>query len=262
MTKSLQSSVAMNNGVHIPIFGLGTWDMYKKTLEQAIEWALAIGYRHFDTATYYHNEQELGTTLKNSGLARNEYFITTKVYPADFGYEKTKNALKTSLEKLQTEFVDQYLIHWPKDKQSTNESWKALVEMYQQQLCRSIGVSNYSIKQLEDLKGISDIIPATNQIELHPFVYKQDILDYCKSEGIIMVSYSPLVEGKRLKDPRLQPIAAKYNKTPAQILLRWGLEQDTVVIPKSSNKNRLQENISIFDFKLTPEDMQILNSFN
>jgi diketogulonate reductase-like aldo/keto reductase len=252
----------MNNGILIPYLGLGTWDMKGKHLEQAVQWAIDVGYRHFDTATYYNNEKELGKALAKSGLNRSDVFVTTKVWPKDFGYNQTKKAFQASLINLGMDYVDQYLIHWPKDTTRTHETWKALVDLYNEEKCLTIGVSNYSIQQLEELKVLSGIIPATNQIEFSPFHYDPEILKYSRKQGIIVVAYSPLTVGKHLNNPIIVKISEKYDKTPAQLLLRWGLQHNAVVIPKSANKNRINENASIFDFTIDSADMESLNNIN
>ena len=250
----------MNNNKNIPVLGLGTWNLHSKALENAVLWAFTAGYRHFDTAAMYRNEVDLGKVLQDSKRKRQEYFITTKVWPSDFGYLKTKRAFETSLKNLNLEYVDLYLIHWPSNKESTHETWKALVDLYHDNKCQSIGVSNFSITELEELKDIADIIPMVNQIESHPFNYNPELLNYCQNEGIIVVSYSPLTKGNHLNHQKIKFIAQKYTKTPAQILLRWGLQHGTVVIPKSSNKGRIEENATIFDFEIAEDDMQLLDT--
>lgn len=257
---TLESMTILNNGVKMPTLGLGTWSMHGKEMREAINWALEFGYRHFDTAKYYKNEEDLGKALKNSKHPRKELFITSKVWPSDFGYEKSKKSFQDSLDALELEYIDQYLIHWPSEKKKTHETWKALIDLYNENKCQTIGVSNFSISEIEDLKNISDVIPATNQIEFHPFKYNQDLLDYCKSENIAIVSYSPLMQGRKMTNPVINKIALKYEKTYAQVLLRWGLQHGTIIIPKSSNKKRLKENTLIYDFELTMDEMELLNS--
>jgi diketogulonate reductase-like aldo/keto reductase len=259
---SLESKTILNNDISMPTLGLGTWNMHGKTMIQAINWALELGYRHFDTARYYKNEKELGEALNNSKYPRKNLFITSKVWPNDFGFNKSKKSFQASLDALGLDYIDQYLIHWPREKKKTHETWKALIEVYKQDKCKTIGVSNYSISDLEELKNISDIIPASNQIEFHPFKFDQEILDYCKSENIAVVSYSPLTQGRKMNNSVINKIALKYNKTYAQVLLRWGLQHGTVIIPKSSNKERLKENTLIYDFELSIDEMNELNSLN
>lgn len=260
MDLSITSSIKLNSGYNMPLFGLGTWDLRGQKLKQAVEWSFDIGYRHFDTATYYQNEKELGEVLSQSNIPREEQFIVSKLWPRDFGYKRSKQAIDKSLEQLQIKYLDLYLIHWPSDKKRTDASWKGLLDLYAEGLSKSIGVSNYSIDALEHLKSLGATIPAVNQVQFHPFNFDEELLDYCKSENIALVAYSPLVEAKRMKDERLIEISNIYNKSVAQILLRWGLQNGVTVIPKSSNKDRLRENASIFDFEINNQDMEILNS--
>lgn len=246
----------------MPYLGLGTWSMHNKSLKDAVNWALEIGYRHFDTARYYKNEKELGEALKNSQCSRNDIFVTSKIWPNDFGRNKTEKAFESTLKALNLEYLDQYLIHWPKDKTKTQETWKVLENIYSKGVCKTIGVSNFSINDLENLKEVSEIDPATNQIEFHPYIFDFEILDYCRQEKIGVVSYSPLTQGRRMKNPIFEKIAISHNKTVAQVLLRWGLQHNTIVIPKSANKERLKENASIYDFELLKDEMEELNSLS
>jgi diketogulonate reductase-like aldo/keto reductase len=259
---TIDSAIILNNSVKMPILGLGTWSMHSKTLKQAVEWSLEIGYRHFDTARYYKNEKELGEILNNSKYPREDLFITSKVWPKDFGLEKTEKAFEASLKALSMDYLDQYLIHWPKDITKTHETWKTLEKIHSEGKCKSIGVSNFSIADLENLKSVSEIVPATNQIEFHPYKFDLEILDYCRKEKIGVVSYSPLTQGRRMKNPIFDKIAIKHNKTVAQVLLRWGLQHNTIIIPKSANKERLKENALIYDFELSKNDMEELNSLS
>ena len=260
MGLSITSCIKLNTGYNMPMLGLGTWDLRGQQLKQAVEWSFEIGYRHFDTATYYENEKELGEILSQSNFTREEQFIVSKLWPRDFGYDNSKQAIAKSLEQLQIKYLDLYLIHWPSDKKRTNESWQGLLDLYEEGLSRSIGVSNYSIDALEHLKSLGDVVPAVNQVEFHPFAFNRELLNYCKSENIALVAYSPLVEAKRMKDKRLIEISDRYNKSVAQVLLRWGLQNGVAVIPKSSNKDRLRENASIYDFEISNQDMEFLNS--
>ncbi|OLS25730.1 MAG: Glyoxal reductase [Candidatus Heimdallarchaeota archaeon LC_3] len=258
----IKPSIKLNNNINMPILGLGTWSMNNKKLIQAVNWALEAGYRHFDSARYYKNEKALGKVIRNSSYSREELFVTTKVWPQDFGYNETLKAFDASFDDLNIEYVNQYLIHWPSDDSRTHESWKALSDIYKEGKVKTIGVSNFSITDLERLKEISDIIPATNQIKFHPFCFDPEILEYCKRENIAIVSYSPLSEGRKLKNPKLIEIATQYDKTPAQIMLRWGIQHNTITIPKSSNKDRIIENASIFDFEISNTHMDELNSLS
>ena len=257
---SIESCAILNNGVAMPVLGLGTWNLKGQELLKTINESIEIGYRHFDTATYYRNEEDLGKALKLTEIPREQIFVTTKVWPSDFGYQETIKAFETNLKKLDLDYVDQYLIHWPSDTTRTHATWKALLKLYEQGKCRSIGVSNFSIQELEALKELGDVVPATNQVQFNPFSFKGKLLDYCNKEGIKLVAYSPLNEGRRLNDKTIISIAKKYNKTVAQVLLRWNLEHGLITIPKTAKKERLLENSQIFDWELSKEDVNALNT--
>ncbi len=259
MDKNL--GIKLSNGKSIPIIGIGTWDMYKNDLLQALEWAFDAGYRHIDTATYYKNEKEVGKAVKSYNLDRSEFFITSKIWPNDFGYESTFKAFDYSFKQLNMEYIDLYLIHWPSSKKKNNDTWRALLEIMDGDRLHSIGVSNYSETQIEELKNHGDTMPVNNQVEFHPFNFDAELLDYSKSEGISLTAYSPLVEGKKLDNKKLMAIANNYNKTTAQILIRWGIQKGVIEIPKSSNKERIYENIAIFDFAIDDHDMAELDNF-
>lgn len=262
MSHNINSTIELNNGIKIPIFGLGTYLAEQgKQAEDAIQVALEAGYRHFDTAAFYFNEESIGKALRESSFDRSELFVTTKVWNSDHGYENTITAFNKSLKKLDVEYIDLYLIHWPV-KRLRKETWRALEEIYKEGLCQAIGVSNYTIRHLEELLSECEIEPAVNQVEYHPFLYQKELRDYCRSKDIALESYSPLTKGQRIHDESLAKIANEYNRTPAQILIRWNLEQNIIVIPKSSNKNRIIENSKVFDFSIKPVDMERINSLN
>ncbi|MEJ5314924.1 MULTISPECIES: aldo/keto reductase [Anaerolinea] len=259
---NLQSTIRMNNGVEIPRFGLGTFQSKKgEETYNAVRWALEIGYRHIDTAAVYGNEEDVGRAIADSGIPREDIFIVTKVWNDDQGYENTFRALEASLRRLKTDYVDLYLVHWPV-KGLRHETWKAMVEIYKQGKARSVGVSNYTIRHLEELLPNTELVPAANQIEFSPFLYRKALLDYCVAHGIVVEAYSPLARARKLEDPRLVAMAQKYGKTPAQIALRWAIQHDLVVIPKSVRRERILENASIFDFELSPEDMAEMDTWN
>lgn len=260
MQYSIDSKIKLNNGIEMPIFGLGTFESgLRSKMESAVALALRAGYRLVDTAEMYHNEDKIGRALKNSVIPREEIFITTKVWPSHQGYDRTMRAFEESLEKLDTDYVDLYLIHWPVDDLST---WKALVDLFKNGKAKSIGVSNYSIKQMKQIMAISDVIPAVNQIEFSPFNYRREILDFCQENKIQLEAYSPLTRGKKFKHPVIKELARKYDRTPAQILLRWVLQHNIIVIPKSSHEKRIQENAAIFDFEISIEDMKKLDALD
>ena len=262
MKRDINYKIKMNNGVEIPQFGLGVY-LTKSGTEcvNAVMWALEAGYRHIDTAKAYHNEKEVGEAVRDSGIKREEIFITTKLWNNDHGYETTLKAFDTSLKTLNTKYIDLYLIHWPvKDKRK--DSWKALEKIYESGYCRSIGVSNYMINHLEELFSYANVIPVINQVEFSPYNYQKDLLDVCNKNKIILEAYSPLTRMEKLTDTKLVPIAEKHNKTTAQVLIRWAIEHDLVVIPKSARKKRIIENAAIFDFSLDKSDMKILDDLD
>ena len=259
MELSINSTIKLNNDVKIPVLGLGTWQIKGKDVINAVLWALEAGYRHIDTAKLYGNEKEIGIAIKESDIPRKELFITTKLWDSDQGFDKAYAAFNNSLRKLDLSFVDLYLIHWP--RKLRNETWKALEKIYDEGKARAIGVSNFAIHHLEELLINTEIVPAVNQVEFSPFLYQKDLLEYCKEHEIQLEAYSPLTKGRKITDSRLADVSAKYSKTPAQILIRWVLQHEVIVIPKSSNKARIVENANVFDFSISEENMEFLNSF-
>jgi len=259
---SIETKVELNNGVEMPLFGLGTYQARPgKQTKDAVLYALEIGYRLIDTAAMYENEEAVGEAIKESGIPREEIFLTTKLWNADHGYEKALAAFEESLKRLGLSYIDLYLIHFPVEN-LRNESWRALEKLLEQGKSRAIGVSNYMIWHLEELFKSSSTIPAINQVEFNPYLYQKELLDFCKSHSIMFEAYSPLTKGHKLDDPKLGEVASKYSKSPAQILIRWALQKGTIVIPKSSNKERILENATVFDFEITTEDMNHLDSFH
>ncbi|MBS4177741.1 aldo/keto reductase [Lederbergia citrea] len=257
----INDHTVLNNGVHMPWLGLGVFQVEDgKEVITSVHHALEAGYRSIDTAAGYQNETGVGTAIKQSGIAREELFITTKLANSDQGYESTLRAFEESRRKLDLEYIDLYLIHWP-GKDKFQETWKAFEKLKRDGFIRSIGVSNFKIHHLETLKQNSDTIPAVNQVEFHPLLNQQKLLQYCKSEGIQLEAWSPIMKGN-LDLPTLTELAAKYGKKPAQIVLRWDLQHGVVTIPKSVHKERIQENADIFDFTLSEEDMKAIDQLN
>ena len=226
-----------------------------------VRYALELGYRHIDTAKIHGNEIDVGIAVRESRINREEIFITTKLWNSDQGYDKTLSAFENSLQRLGLSYVDLYLIHWPVQGKIL-ETWKAMIKILKVGKARAIGVSNYSIAELKETIQISDIIPAINQVEFHPFLYQKDLLDFCKNNRIQIESYSPLTRGKKLNHPLVKAISNKYGKTTAQILIKWNLQHGLVVIPKSIHENRILENSQVFDFRIEEKDMEALNSLN
>jgi diketogulonate reductase-like aldo/keto reductase len=262
MNIKIDKTVTLNNGVDMPLFGLGLYLAGSDhKVKQAIHHAIEVGYRLFDTASMYENEEAVGKAIRESGTSRESLFVTTKLWNSDHGYDRALKAFDASLKKLGMDYVDLYLIHWPVEG-LRKDSWRALETLYQDKRCRAIGVSNYLIPHLEELLEYAKIPPAVNQVEFSPFLYQKDLLDYCRKHRIQLESYSPLTRGKKFNHPVLQEIAQKYQKTPAQILIRWNLEHNIVVIPKSSNPTRITENAKIFDFAIEAGDVEKLNQLD
>lgn len=251
----------MKNGNAMPLLGLGVYDMYQQEAEQAVSMALAIGYRLIDTASMYENEVEIGNALKQTTIPRADIFLTTKLNNTDHGYDEALRAFDTSLEKLQQDYVDLYLIHWP-IKEGRKDSWKALEKIYESGRAKAIGVANYTTPFLKELESYANIAPAVNQIEFTPWLYQEDVLQYCKRNTIQLQSYSPITRGQKFNDPRLTQLSEKYQKTPAQIILNWNLQLGVSTIPKSSKKERLQENFDAQNFTLATQDVEFMNTFN
>jgi diketogulonate reductase-like aldo/keto reductase len=261
MQLNINSKLKLNNGGEIPYLGLGTYDIRgRKEVDKAIHSAFEAGYRLIDTAAAYYNEKEIGEAIKSSGVPREEIFITTKLDNSDHGYQQTLKAFDKSLKKLDTDYVDLYLIHWPERKR--NESWKVMEELLKQGKSKAIGISNYMISHLEDLKKNSSVLPAVNQFEFNPFVFEREVKEYCQNLGVAVEAYTPIARGRKFKHPEIKKLSEKYGKTPAQLMLRWGLQHNVIVIPKSSNPERIKENADIFDFNISDEDIKILNSLD
>jgi diketogulonate reductase-like aldo/keto reductase len=261
MTVSIQDYALLNNGVKMPRLGLGVWKVTDPgDVERAIHAAVQTGYRSIDTASFYKNEAEVGQAIRSCGVPREELFITTKIWNEDQGYDKTLAAFEESRKRLGLEVVDLLLIHWPgKDKYI--DTWRAFEKLYREGFVRAIGVSNFQIHHLNKLIEASEIVPAVNQVEFHPLLTQKELLAYTKEKGIQLEAWSPLMQGN-LDQPVLKEIAAKYGKTPAQVVLRWDLQHGVVTIPKSITPSRIAENADIFDFELTAEDMDRIDSLN
>lgn len=259
-----QMTVTLNDGNVMPRLGLGVYRASEGgEVENAVKTAIEAGYRLIDTASLYQNEAGVGRAIKASVIDRSELFITTKLWNTDQRTGNVRPAFMASLQRLGLEYVDLYLIHWPMpDVGLYVETWKEFEKLQADGLVKSIGVSNFTIETLEELKKHSDIIPAVNQIELHPYLPQHELRDYAKANGIQIESWRPIGGGQSglLEEAVIRKLAEKYEKSPAQIVLRWHLQNDLVAIPKSSHDERIKENFDVFDFELTPDDMEALNS--
>ncbi len=261
MRQNQQLYATLNNGNQMPLLGLGVYDMYKREAEQAVLWALETGYRLIDTAEMYNNEAEIGNAIRESGINRAEIFVTTKVNNNAHGFEQTLRAFDASMQKLNIEYIDLYMVHWPV-KQGRKETWLALEKLYSEGRVKAIGVANYLEPFLSELESYASIMPAVNQVEFSPYLYLSKLLDVCKQSNIQLQAYTPLVRGLRMNDSKLQSIAKKYDKTPAQMILRWAMQHGVSSIPKSVNLGRIRENFAIFDFQITETDMKLMDNFN
>ena len=256
-------NVILNNGVKMPLLGFGTYllrDGFE--CEQSVLNALNIGYRLIDTAAVYNNEDSVGKALKKSNVRREEIFVTTKFVPANVGYEKTKHACEASLKKMGLDYIDLFLIHLPQG--DVNSSWKAMEELYKEGKVRAIGVSNFNMNQISDLVKQHTVVPAINQVETHPFSQKTEMQNALKSKGIQLESWAPFAQGKNnlFNQELLVTLSSKYNKSVAQVVLRWLIQKEVVVIPKSANRIRINENFNVFDFELSANDLTAIKSLD
>jgi len=261
MTFETQPYTTLNNEIQMPLLGLGVYDMYEAEAKAAVLKALEVGYRLIDTAAAYRNEKDIGAAIRESNIARHEIFVTTKVANPDQSYDNTMRAFDTSMQKLNIDHIDLYLVHWPV-KGKRKDTWKALEKLYADKRVRAIGVANYLIPFLYELETYTNITPVVNQIEFTPWLFAKDVLTFCKEKNIQLQSYSPITRGKKFGDERLQQLCKKYDKTPAQIILRWNIEHGVSTIPKSANPMRIEENFNIFDFTLSKEDVALIDGFN
>ena len=251
----------LNNGVKMPSIGFGTYKSGNdEETAKIIKYALKIGYRQIDTASFYGNEVGIGNGIKESGINREDIFLVTKLWNDDHGYDKTIEAFNKSLERLQVDYIDLYLVHWPNKLNS--ETWKAFEYLYKTGKVKSIGVCNFKVGHLEELKKTAQIMPMVNQIEIHPQSSKNDMLIYCEENNIQLVAWSPIMRGKLFSNELMIGLAEKYKKTIAQIILRWHLQRGVIPIPKSSNEERIKENLNIFDFELSNDDIKTIDLLN
>lgn len=256
--------VTLNNGVEMPQLGFGVWKVENQEAVSAVENALRSGYRSIDTAKVYGNEEGVGQAIAKSDVPREELFITTKVWNADHGYEEALQAFDASLERLGLDYVDLYLVHWPTpDYDQYIETYKALEKIYKDGKAKAIGVCNFEIEHLERLLDECDVVPAVNQVECHPYLQQKELRAFCKDKGIHVESYSPLMNGRDvLENEDLKQLAEKKGKTIAQVILRWHLQSDLIVIPKSVTPSRIEENLDVFDFELSEDEIKTIDALD
>ncbi len=266
MITHLQDTVTLNNGVKMPGFGLGVFKVEEgPELVEAVKAAIKNGYRSIDTAAIYENEEGVGEGirqgLKETGLSREELFVTSKVWNSDLGYEETLKAYETSLQKLGLDYLDLYLIHWPVEGKY-KDAWRALETLYKKDKVKAIGVSNFQIHHLEVLLQNAEVKPVINQVEYHPRLTQKELRAYCEQQNIQLEAWSPLMQGELLDNDVLSAIAAKHNKSTAQVILRWDVQNGVITIPKSTKEHRIIQNADIFDFELTSDEMQEIDALN
>jgi diketogulonate reductase-like aldo/keto reductase len=258
----MTTTLELNTGAHIPRVGLGVWQSPRGEMtREAVKTALRLGYRHVDTARIYGNEKDVGDGVRASGLPRSDVFVTTKLWNDDQGYDSALRAFDASLDRLGLEYVDLYLVHWPVAGKRL-DSWRALEQIHAEKRARAIGVSNFMVSHLEELLAKAKVVPAANQIEVHPFLQHRETRAFCEKHGIVVEAYSPLTRGERLDDPRVAEVARRIGKTNAQVLLRWGIQHGMVVLPKSVKEKRIAENAALFDFELDAEAMNKLDALD
>jgi diketogulonate reductase-like aldo/keto reductase len=256
------ASIALNTGAHIPTVGLGVWQAPRgAATQEAVAAALRAGYRHVDTARVYGNEKDVGAAIAASGIPRSEIFVTTKLWNEDQGYDTALRAFDGSLERLGLDYIDLYLIHWPVPRLRL-ESWRALEKIFSDKRARAIGVSNFMTHHLDELLAKAKVVPAVDQFELSPFLQQRDARASCAKHGIVVEAYSPLTRAKKLGHPAIASIAKRIGKTPAQVMLRWGVQQGVVILPKSIHEERIVANAQLFDFELDAAAMRELDALD
>jgi diketogulonate reductase-like aldo/keto reductase len=260
MTNTSSPVIELNNGVKMPVLGLGVYQVPPGPETRAsVLHALRTGYRHIDTARFYRNEHDVGEAIRESGIPRAEIFVTTKLQNPDHGYDAALRALDQSLSEMRFEYVDLYLVHWPVER-VRKDSWRAFEKMYADKKCRAIGVSNYTVRHLKEMSLYAKVPPAVNQVEMSPFLSQRDLVRFCAERKIQVECYSPLTQGRKLGDKTVTGIASKVKRTPAQVLLRWAIQHGFVVIPKSTRPSRIEENAQLFDFEIAEADMRLLDN--
>lgn len=255
----IAGTFTLNNGIEMPYLGLGVYlSEDGQEVVNMVKWALEAGYRHIDTASVYDNEAGVGQGVEESPVSREDIFMVSKVWNSEQGYDSTLKAFDDSLDRLKMDYLDLYLVHWPVAGKY-KDTWKALERLYREKRIRSIGVSNFMQHHLEELLKSAEIVPMVNQMEFHPFLVQQDLMDFCKTNHIQYEAWAPMMQGRIFGMDSFQELAAKYHKSIAQIVLRWDLQKGVITIPKSSKRERIVGNADIFDFELSEEDVAYLD---
>lgn len=258
----IKGSFKLNNGVEMPYLGLGVFELDNGDEGiNIIKYALEVGYRHIDTASFYHNESSVGDAIRQSNVDRKEIFVTSKVWNSEQGYDKTLKSFDDSLNRLGFEYLDLYLVHWAV-KGKYVDTWKALEHLYKEGRVKAIGVSNFLIHHIEDILQSGEVVPMVNQVEFHPRLMRKDLMNFCKEHNIQYEAWAPLMQGKILTHDTIKKLADKYSKTPAQIIIHWDIQNGVVTIPKSSRKERVLSNSQIFDFELSADEMNLINDLD
>jgi diketogulonate reductase-like aldo/keto reductase len=262
MSSISDCNVRLHNGIEMPQFGLGVWRSEPGAeTEQAVRWAIEAGYRHIDTAAIYQNEASVGKAVAECGIPRADVFVTTKVWNSDQGYDSTLRAFQASLDKLGTDYVDLYLVHWPV-KGKFKDTWRAFEQLYEEGRAKAIGVSNFLVHHLEDLLGSAKVKPMVNQVEFHPRLQQPKLLAFDHKNGITHEAWAPIMKGRVNDIPEIKTIAGKHKKTPIQVTLRWELQKGVVTIPKSVNRDRIVSNADVFDFELNASEMAAMDGLD
>ncbi len=262
MALSITSTLPLHGGAALPVLGFGVYQARPGAeTRTAVRTALQLGYRHIDTARVYGNERDVAAAIAESGVPRAEVFVTTKLWNNDQGYDAALRAFDASQARLGERAVDLYLVHYPVER-VRKESWRALVKLQEEGRLRAIGVSNYTVRHLEELLGESPVPPSVDQVELHPFLQQRELTIFCQARGIQLEAYAPLVKAQRMDHPVVLEVAAAHARTPAQVLLRWGLQHGFAVLPKSVHPARIAENAQVFDFELSPEGLEALDGLD
>lgn len=267
MEQNLQTRISLNNGTSIPCLGFGTWKTPSEEAACSVAEALRIGYRHIDTATAYGNEGGVGTAIVESGIPREEIFLTSKLWNPHQGYQSTLDAFARTLERLKTDYLDLYLIHWPHDpkyfdnwEEKNIETWRAFEKLYRDGMIKAIGVSNFRPRHLKNIMDNAEIMPMVDQVEIHPGMPQDEILAFCREHNMLVEGWSPLSTGRIFSNLEIKEIAEKYEKSIAQVCLRWSVQRGVIPLPKSVTPSRIRENSLIFDFELEDADMQRISA--